>query len=54
VRAAEIDGQPGVIKLPNQSELAVRRTYAKDGTYKMEVLGTVVQEGTWKVVAVKD
>ncbi len=52
VREAKIDGQAGVINL-DQGDFAARRTYGKDGTYKVEIMGQVVQEGTWKVVAVK-
>src|SRR5262245_18211059 len=46
VRKVEIDGQ--------RREWTARRTFGMDGTYKMEIMGTVVREGNWKVVAVKD
>src|SRR5262245_61579458 len=50
VREGEVGNPKGVEKLP----AGARRTFGKDGTYKVEIKDTVVREGTWKVVAVKD
>ena len=51
VREGEV-GNPK--RVENNLQVGARRTFGKDGTYKVEFMGTVIREGTWKVVAVKD